>query len=623
MPGGIGSMGSEHVLTGLAARINDYLRGGDAAALLSERTLSDIGALTNGKEPESLDLKTARAAGLVHWHRYHAAWQEAGTDDLAEAVRFFRPLIVTRPDLVPPQLHPLLKSGQQDNRVPCDPRIWAGRAVGLLDRTVRTGEPEPLDEAITLLRRALQIAPDDDPDGLGWQANLGSALATRFEQTGTRADLDEAVGYLTAVVEATPADATHRPMDLSNLGTALRKRFDSTGSLADLDEAINYLRVAAATARDADPQSPGYLSNLASALRGRFDYTGSLTDLNSAIDHLQAAVTLAPEDHPSRPVYLSNLGNALRRRYQQTSDPEDLDHAIEWLRLATQETDEEHRSWARHVFNLGGALLIRFRHSDRPRDLDESIALLTKAVEYTPDADPSRAGRLSTLGTALRVRSEHTANVRDLTDAIDLLEAAVKTCAVHHPDRAEYLVNFGLALKSRFATTGSYVDFLAAVGAWQQAAKARLARAEVRATAAYQWGALAASAAHDDLALEGYGEAVGLLPLLSWRGLQRNDQLHQLGRWSDLTSDGGACALTADQRHRAMELLEQGRTVLWTQTLETRTDLSRLAEAAPVLADRMKQIRIMLDDLAWDGTHTRPRDTPRTGRIVKGDQQAS
>ncbi len=227
-------MGIEEVLTRLAACINDYLRGGDAAALLSERTLSDIGTLTNGREPESLDLKVVYAAALVHWHRYHAARDKAGTDDLTAAIRFFRPLIVPRPDLVPTQLHPLLTSDERDKRLLWDYRIWAGRAVRLLDRTVRSGEREPLDEAIALLRRVLEVAPDDNPDRLGWQANLGNAVAIRFERTGTRADLDEAIDNLTAVVEATPADATHRPMDLSNLGNALHNRFDSTGSVTDL-----------------------------------------------------------------------------------------------------------------------------------------------------------------------------------------------------------------------------------------------------------------------------------------------------------------------------------------------------------------------------------------------------
>ena len=598
----IGIVGIEEVLTRLAACINDYRRGGDAAALLSERTLSDITELTHDGKPELLDLKAVYAAALVRWHRYHATPDEEGTDDLAAAVRFFRPIIATQPDLVPVQLRPVLTSDEQAERPAWDHHIWAGRAVGLLDRAVRSGEQEPLDEAIALLRRVLEVAPDDSPERLGWQANLGNALAIRFERTGTRTDLDEAINILTVVVEAALPGASDRAMDLSNLGNALCNLFDSTGSITCLNEAIGYLSEAVTIASDDDPQIPGYLSNLATALRARFDYTGALTDLNSAIDQLQAAVNMAPENRPSRPVYLSNLGNALRRRYQQTGDPEDLDDAIKRLRAAVRETDEERRIWVRHLGNLGGALLVRFRYRKRRRDLDESVELLCKAVEVTPNDDPDRAGRLSALGTALRIRFEHAHNVPDLTDALDRLNAAVEACAVHHPDRAQYLFNLGLALKARFEITGSSEDFHAAVTAWQQATTAEAASAEVRATAAHEWGALAASTAQPDLALHGYAKAVDLLPLLSWRGLQRSDQLHQLGRWADLTSDAAACAIIAGQRHRAVELLEQGRTVLWAQALETRTDLTALEEADPVLAARIKQIRTVLDEVAWDGT---------------------
>jgi tetratricopeptide (TPR) repeat protein len=216
------------------------------------------------------------------------------------------------------------------------------------------------------------------------------------------------------------------------------------------------------------------------------------------------------------------------------------------------------------------------------------------AVEATPGDDPDRAGRLSTFGTALRVKFEHTENVVDLAEALEWLHAAVEACQEHDPKCAQYLFNLGLALKTRFAITGSSEDFHAAITAWQQATKIKAASAEVRATAAQQWGALAASASKRDLALGGHAEAVALLPLLGWRGLDRNDQLHQLGRWADLASDAAACAILAGQRQRAVELLEQGRTVLWSQALETRTDLTALEQADPTLATRIRQNRASL-----------------------------
>src|ERR1700676_4543045 len=122
----------------LLARINAYLSGEDADELVSERTLSDIAELTNSGESGSLGLKAVYAAGQAHWHRFHDAYDDVGNEDLAGAVRFFAPLIATRPHLVPAQLHALLTSGSPEERPVWDHHIWAQRAVGLLDRTVRS-----------------------------------------------------------------------------------------------------------------------------------------------------------------------------------------------------------------------------------------------------------------------------------------------------------------------------------------------------------------------------------------------------------------------------------------------------------------------------------------------------
>jgi hypothetical protein len=130
----------EAILARLIARVNAYLHGEDADELLSERTLSDIAELTNGGKAESLDLKAVYATALAHWHRYHAAGDDEGNDDLAAAVRFFAPLLATRPYLVPQQLHQRLTSENPKIRPVRDHRIWAQRAEGLLDRTVRSGE---------------------------------------------------------------------------------------------------------------------------------------------------------------------------------------------------------------------------------------------------------------------------------------------------------------------------------------------------------------------------------------------------------------------------------------------------------------------------------------------------
>jgi hypothetical protein len=62
-----------------------------------------------------------------------------------------------------------------------------------------------------------------------------------------------------------------------------------------------------------------------------------------------------------------------------------------------------------------------------------------------------------------------------------------------------------------------------------------------------------------------------------------------------MVTDAAACAIAADQPHRAVELLEAGRAVLWTQALHLRSDLSRLTERAPDWAGALEQARAELE----------------------------
>ena len=81
------------------------------------------------------------------------------------------------------------------------------------------------------------------------------------------------------------------------------------------------------------------------------------------------------------------------------------------------------------------------------------------------------------------------------------------------------------------------------------------------------------------------------LPLAVWQGLRRADQERQLLDLSGVVADAAAVASPA----RAVELLEQGRSVLWSQLVERRTDLTVLRQARPDLADRLAAARDGLD----------------------------
>ncbi|MGH4000925.1 MAG: CHAT domain-containing protein, partial [Pseudonocardiaceae bacterium] len=262
------------------------------------------------------------------------------------------------------------------------------------------------------------------------------------------------------------------------------------------------------------------------------------------------AVANTPPDHPNRPMFLSNLGTALRARFGRTG----------------------------HL-----------------ADLDQAIAAGRDAVATTPPDHPDRLAFLSNLGAALETRFERTGRQADLDDAVAAGRDAVATTPADHPERSGRLSNLGNALWSRFERTGQQADLDRAVTAFMDAVGVESGPPVVRMRAGLAWGRAAIDASRADSAADGFASSVGLVPLLAWHGLPRGTREEHLAQWSGLAADAAACTIRAGRPERAVELLEAGRSVLWAQTLNLRTDLTDLAEREPDLARRLDQIRTLLD----------------------------
>jgi len=134
--------------------------------------------------------------------------------------------------------------------------------------------------------------------------------------------------------------------------------------------------------------------------------------------------------------------------------------------------------------------------------------------------------------------------------------------------------------------------------------------------AARAWGQWAFGAGDAVSAAEGYAAGVALLPQVAWHGLDRVTREEQLASWAGMAADAAACAITAGQLGRAVEVLEQGRSVLWTEALHLRSDLTRLREHDPDLAARLDEVRRELD---------RPLPNTAVGRpeVLSAERQAA
>ncbi|SOE32592.1 Tetratricopeptide repeat-containing protein [Streptomyces sp. OK228] len=552
-----------------------------------EGDLADLNAAIEAfEDAAALPVEEADKAGILHnlGVSYSARYERTGTmADLDHALDTCRTAVEAA-------------SAEHPGRT----TFLAGLGNTSLTRFEHTGKPADLDRAINTFQMVLELLPEGHQTRALRLSGLGSALLTRYRVSGHRTDLEAAIeANRAAVREAAPQQTAFNAI-INNLGMSLWQRFERTGDQADLDEAISTGRASARATTVDHVDRAARLSNVGMMLWSRFKHTGALSDLDAAIEFGQGAVEAAPPDHSALPGMLSNLGAALVERYERQRVPRDLDEAIRRSREAVRVTHADRPDRSRYLANLCSALHVRFQRFGSTEDLEEAIEAGRGAVGTIALDHPERPRYLSALSAVLAARFEETGSAMDLDDAVAAGQASLDTMHPEHPERADYLFNLGKTLQNRYERTRSRHDFDRALAANLEASRADGARPSMRIRAARAAASLA-ERSDPDLAANLLAEAVRLLPEVADRRLSRGDQQYAMAEWSGLVGDAAALTLAAragvpaDRPVRALQLLETGRGVLFSQALDTRSDLADLRQSHPDLADLFEELRDRLD----------------------------
>jgi tetratricopeptide (TPR) repeat protein len=290
------------------------------------------------------------------------------------------------------------------------PALPNGSAEELHDRGVRLINEAKADEAMALLRRAVELKPDS-PD---YHHNLGVALAHRGR-------LDEAIAAFREALRLKP-DGTSA---LSNLGLALAQQ-------GKIDEAVTAFQ----DCLRLDPRAVDVLHRLANVLR-------NAKKPADALPHVQEAVKLRPESaelHHSLGLSLADLGKneeaIAAYREALRIDPKYAD-ALNNMGIVLQNLGRSDEAIAAYrqalrvrphssetYNNLGVALAARERHED-------AIMAYRSALQLLPDS----AAAYSNLGNAFR-------QIGLVDDAIAALDRALKL----NPQYGEGFNNKAVAL---------------------------------------------------------------------------------------------------------------------------------------------------------------------------------
>ncbi|MGY3521014.1 hypothetical protein ACVMYR_32450 [Micromonospora sp. PTRAS2] len=464
-----------------------------------------------------------------------------------------------------------------------DPLRAGNRANALTSRFDHLDDIADLDEALRAYVAALAGLPHTHIHRGSQLSNLGSVWFERFQRTQDVADLAESIRADRAAVRCTPPRHLDRSRRLANLAMALDSRYERTGDPADLDEEIDLHRRAYESAPPSRRRHHG--AALAIALHLRYHLHGRDGDLADCIGLLREAVGCRP-DHPDRPRRRTLLASALLTRHSETADPADLAEAVTLIRAAVAATPPRHVQRVGRLSMLGSTL----SKTREPELVDEAVTVL-QAVADVPDASSPLGYRLRALGDALREHWELTQTNADLVAAIDAYRRAVAATAATDPDQALNRYDLAGALADLADATGLADPRRDAVTEYQAAARQQTAAPLIRIHAAGEWAAHALALRHPESAVEAFAAAVDLLPRLAWTGLDRRDQERALRSWNTLAADAAAAALATRRPDRAVELGDQGRSLLWEQHLRLRREAHELEQRHPRLAARLSRAR--------------------------------
>jgi hypothetical protein len=201
----------------------------------------------------------------------------------------------------------------------------------------------------------------------------------------------------------------------------------------------------------------------------------------------------------------------------------------------------------------------------------------------------------------LKTRFQRLGNSEDLNQAISASREAVNLTPNEHPALVRYLHNLGLGLRSRYENSGDIADLQAAMLVWQRSATSQYGLPRTRFYDAHNWVDHAISRSDFISAMEASKVLFGLLPQIVWLGGTVSKRYKDMNVMGDAVSKAVGVAIRVDELQLALEWLEEGRSIVWGQTVQLRTPMDTLEASYPDLARKLQEISGALDHASSPG----------------------
>ncbi|KAI0252360.1 CHAT domain-containing protein [Lactifluus subvellereus] len=523
--------------------------------------------------------------------------------------------------------------------------VLNGLADALYCRHEVGGRLEDIEDLISLLRHVITMVPLGT-DYLLFAGNLASAWKKKYEQTDEPEDLTEAISHYYAVItsESCPLDHPSRPFYLNDLADALLSRFQWSDDLNDVKDAATLFQKSLDLLDKEHPDRMGVLMNLANVYQARFRKIYDSKYLEKAISRYREVLLLCPPGHKSKDKLLINLGSSLVSRFQNFGRMDCLEEATSLYRAALRLCPRGHPHRQESLDGLANAMHLRSLRTHRMEDLEESINLKRENLALTTPGHPMRPQMLFNLSLSLQIEYTWTGNMGYIDEGIEHLYEASKLVKSGHPgsrrilhllaqhllhrfrhrgarkdiadaikhyrtsislipegnsEVSSMLSNFAISLYLIFSRIGNAEHLEESMDLFLSAVKYPFSNVRDRLIAAQSWTITAHSTRHSS-ALTAYRNALSLLQRAIDLGptvQTRHEYIsgRDIEHLRSLPMDAASYAIGSHLYEDAIEMLEQGRALLWSSMRSLRAPLDHLHQVDKSLADEFTEISQALE----------------------------